>query len=269
MLLLKDSFDGLNGWKKFLVVDIIYVILPSFLILRDLIVVGDILPPPGPAHGLDIKELTEKTQSLENEIRVSKQRHEEMLNKFKSSCKVWKDGTKKLSITSTTTNNIPIQDGRGVDGVAAAAKDAESTISQAMITQPTSHTAEIEEINNQVLKESGIPNAKIRKAQKCRPVGKHIEYQPAKKPAVSGPSSSMQRSHVKNVPEQPVVEKEETPPGREIEMESEVVDEEDEDGLANEAFEAMEAMDFDPSAEFDYDSENHGNNDLAMDMGVD
>ena len=42
------------------------------------------------------------------------------------------------------------------------------------------------------------------------------------------------------------------------------------DGHANEAFEAMEAMEFDANAEFDYDSENHGNNDdIAMDMGVD
>ena len=42
------------------------------------------------------------------------------------------------------------------------------------------------------------------------------------------------------------------------------------DGHANEAFEAMEAMEFDANAEFDYDSENHGNNDdITMDMGVD
>ena len=38
---------------------------------------------------------------------------------------------------------------------------------------------------------------------------------------------------------------------------------------ANEAFEAIEAMDFDANVEFDYDSENHGHDDLAMDMAVD
>jgi hypothetical protein len=205
--------------------------------------------------GVDINELIAKTQSLENDIRISKQRHEETLQRFKSSCKVWKDGTKKLAMTS----NTPIQDtlSTRVDGVAAAAKDAESAVSLAM-TQP-SHTDEIEQINQRVLAESGIPNAKIRKAQKVRPVGKHIEFQPAKRPVVPV------RSPVKNIPEQ-IVE-EETPLGeREVEMESDVGDV---DGHANEAFEAMEAMDFDANAEFDFDSENHGNNDLAMDLGVD
>ena len=68
-----------------------------------------------------------------------------------------------------------------------------------------------------------------------------------------------------NVPEL-VVQEARAVPAPEVEMESEVGEE---DGHANEAFEAMEAMDFDANVEFDYDSENHGNNDLEMDIGVD
>ena len=221
------------------------------------------MPPPGPLQtlGFDPKELPERVQALENDIRISKQRHEENLGKFKSSCKVWKDGTKKLSMTS----NNPVQDVMSirVDGVAAAAKDAESAVSLAM-TQP-SHSTEVEEINQQVLAESGIPNAKIRKVQKVRPVGKHIEFQPAKR-HVAPPGRSLPRSPVKNNVPGPVVQDELAVPHAEVEMESEVGEE---DGHANEAFEAMEAMDFDADVEFDYDSENHGNDDLAMDMGVD
>ena len=120
---------------------------------------------------------------------LSKQRHEENLQKFKSSCKVWKDGTKNLSMSS----NNPVQDVMAVrvDGVAAAAKDAESAVSLAMTQR--SHSNEIEEINQQVLAESGIPNAKIRKVQKVRPIGKHIEFQPAKRP-VAPPGRSLPRS---------------------------------------------------------------------------
>lgn len=224
---------------------------------------GDILPPPGPLQtlGFDPKELPERVQALENDIRISKQRHEENLRKFKSSCKVWKDGTKKLSMTS----NNPVQDAMSirVDGVAAAAKDAESAVSLAM-TQP-SHSNDVEEINQQVLAESGIPNAEIRKVQKVRPVGKHIEFQPAKR-HIAPPGRSLPRSPVKNNVPEPVVQDELAVPPAEVEMESEVGEE---DGHANEAFEAMEAMDFDADVEFDYDSENHGNDDLAMDLGVD
>ena len=225
---------------------------------------GDILPPPGPlqALGFDPKELPERVQALENDIRISKQRHEENLQKFKSSCKVWKDGTKNLSMTSSN----PIQDVMSirVDGVAAAAKDAESAVSLAM-TQP-SYSNEIEQINQQVLAESGIPNAKIRKVQKVRPVGKHIEFQPVKRP-VAPPGRSLPRSPVKNNVPEPIIEQDERAiPAVEVEMESDVGEE---DGHANEAFEAMEAMEFDANVEFDSDSENHGNNDMAMDMGVD
>ena len=79
------------------------------------------------------------------------------------------------------------------------------------------------------------------------------------------------RSPVKEV----VTSAEETPVSdKEMGMGMDEEEEEEEtgvsvDGHANEAFEAMEAMEFDATAEFDYDSENHGNNDLTMDMGVD
>ena len=217
---------------------------------------GDIIPPQSPLEGLRPEILIARTQALENEIRASKQRHEENLQKFKSSCKVWKEGTKKLTMTSN-----PIQDvlaGR-VDGVAAAAKDAESAVSLAM-TQASS-AAEVEEINRQVLEQCGIPNARIRKVQKVRPVGKHIEYQPAKKHAVAPPGPSAVRSPAKPVAP-PAVEDKSLHVEQGTEMESEM----GEDGHANEAFEAMEAMGFDADAEFGELSEN---NDMAMDMGVD
>ena len=129
------------------------------------------------------------------------------------------------------TSNNPVQDVMSirVDGVAAAAKDAESAVSLAM-TQP-SHSNEIEEINQKVLAESDIPNAKIRKVQKVRPIGKHIEFQPAKRP-VAPPGRSLPRSPVKNNVLEPVVQEEQAVPAAEVEMESEVGDEdgEDEDG---------------------------------------
>jgi hypothetical protein len=205
-------------------------------------------------EGLRPEALIARTQTLENEIRMAKQRHDETLQKFKSSCKVWKDGTKKLAMTSN-----PIQDvmAARLDGVAAAAKDAESAVSLAM-TQP-SHSDEIEEINREVLLESGIPHARIRKIQRVRPVGKHIEYQPAKKNVTAPPRPSIVQTTIKNVV--PLIA-EDSPVEPEVDMEYELADE---DGHANEAFEAMEAMEFDVSADFDYDSENHA----AMDMGVD
>ena len=176
----------------------------------------------------------------------------------------------------TSTGNIQdVMSSIRVDtGVAAAAKEAESAVSQEMTQSSPSHSLkEIEEINQQVLKDSGIPNARIRKLQKVRAVGKHIEYQPARRPAVSVTRSSMlhQRSPVKNVIE-PVVEDEEVMSRGEREIEMDEDEDEDDgevDGHANEAFEAMEAMDFDADGDFDFDSENHENNDLAMNMGVD
>jgi hypothetical protein len=155
----------------------------------------------------------------------------------------------------------PIQDvlaGR-VDGVAAAAKDAESAVSLAM-TQSSS-AAEVEEINRQVLEQCGIPNARIRKVQKVRPVGKHIEYQPAKKHVTAPPGPSVVRSPAKPVVPPTAEDNSPVEPG--TEMESEM----GEDGHANEAFEALEAMGFDADAEFGALSEN--NDDMAMDMGVD
>jgi len=207
-------------------------------------------------EGLRPEILTARTQALENEIRASKQRHEENLQKFKSSCQVWKEGTKRLTMTSN-----PIQDvlsGR-VDGVAAAAKDAESAVSIAM-TQASS-AAEVEEINREVLAQCGIPNARIRKVQRVRPVGKHIEYQPAKKQVTVPPGLSVARSPAK--PAVPPAAEDTSPAEPVAEMESEM----GEDGHANEAFEAMEAMGFDADAEFGALSEN--NDDMAMDMGVD
>jgi len=155
----------------------------------------------------------------------------------------------------------PIQDvlsGR-VDGVAAAAKDAESAVSIAM-TQASS-AAEVEEINREVLAQCGIPNARIRKVQRVRPVGKHIEYQPAKKQVTVPPGLSVARSPAK--PALPPAAEDTSPAEPVAEMESEM----GEDGHANEAFEAMEAMGFDADAEFGALSEN--NDDMAMDMGVD
>ena len=225
--------------------------------------IGDILPPPGPLDGIRPEMLTARNKALEDEIKQSKQRHEETLQKFKSSCKIWKDGTRKLAmshfpITASNTNAD-----LGATGVAAAAKDAESAVSLAM-TQP-SHLSEIEEINRQVLLSSGIPHAKIRNVQRVRPVGKHVEFEPVKK-VVYQQQVMQQRSSVKEI----VTSTEETPaPENEI-----GIDDEEEvgvsvDGHANEAFEAMEAMEFDANAEFDYDSENHGNNEMTMDMSLD
>jgi hypothetical protein len=199
--------------------------------------------------------LTARTQALENEIRASKQRHEENLHKFKTSCKVWKEGTKRL-----TMNPNPIQDilATRVDGVAAAAKDAESAVSLAM-TQASS-TEEVEEINREVLAQCGVPNARIRKIQRVRPVGKHIEYQPAKKHVTAPPRPSVVRSPAKPVAPALVEDKSAVEVNQ---MELEIGD----DGHANEAFEAMEAMGFDADAEFGSLSENH--DDMTMDMGVD
>jgi len=233
---------------------------------------GDILPPAGPLDGIRPEMLTARIQSLEHELKLSKQHHEENLQKFKSSCKVWKDGTRKLAMSTAppgTTTTTTINPDVGATGVAAAAKDAESAVSLAM-TQP-SHVDEIEEINKRVLLDSGIPHAKIRTAQRVRPVGKHIEFEPVKK-VVLQQGVQQQRSPVKEV----VTSAEETPvPEKEMGMGMDEEEEEEEengvsvDGHANEAFEAMEAMEFDPTAEFDYDSENHGNNDITMDLGVD
>jgi hypothetical protein len=166
-----------------------------------------------------------------------------------------------MSYVPTNTTNNP---DNLATGVAAAAKDAESAVSLAM-TQP-SHLDEIEEINRQVLLASDIPHAKIRTVQRVRPVGKHIEFEPVKKVVMQ--HVVQQRTPIKEI----VTSAEETPVA-----ESKMgLDEEEEetgvsvDGHANEAFEAMEAMEFDANAEFDYDSENHGNNDdITMDMGVD
>src|SRR5271155_3320415 len=141
--------------------------------------------------------LAARTQSLENEIKLSKQRHEETLQKFRSSCKLWKDGTRKLAMSyvPTTTSTATTNPDTLATGVAAAAKDAESAVSLAM-TQP-SHLAEIEEINKQVLLASGIPHAKIRKVQRVRPVGKHIEFEPVKK--IVTQHVVQQRSPVKEI----------------------------------------------------------------------
>jgi hypothetical protein len=194
--------------------------------------------------------LTARTQTFETDIRISKQRHEDTLARFKSSCKLWKEGTKKLAMTAN-----PIQDvmAARVDGVAAAAKEAESAVSLAMSTQPD----DFEEINRQILAESGIPGAHIRKVRRVRPVGKHIEFVPATKIVTAPPGPPQPRSPVRQAG-QPI-----DPPVLEAEVESEV----DEDGHAEEAFEAMEAMEFNElDEEFGYDSENHGG---TMDMGVD
>jgi hypothetical protein len=222
---------------------------------------GDIIPPPVDASRPEV--LIARTQALENEIRISKQRHEETLQKFKSSCKVWKEGTKKLTL-NLSSSSTAVQDGTAnrVDGVAAAAKEAESAVSVAM-TQPF-HSEEIDEINRRVLAECGIPNVKIRPVRKVRPVGKHIEFEPARKMVPVQPGPSLTRSLVKDAVT-PSTE-ENTPAEGGVDVESDVLEE---DGHANEAFEAMEAMEFDAGAEFDYDSENHGTNDMGMDMGVD
>lgn len=236
--------------------------------------VGDIVPPPGPLDGVRPEVLIARTQTLEAEIKASKQHHEETLEKFKTTAKAWKDGIKKLSMNASPPNS-PIQEhmlggAPRVDGVAAAAKDAETAVSLAM-SQSTSSLAQVEEINTQILIDTGIPHIRIRKVEKCRPVGKHIEFEPAKKHVIARPGSSNQ-SPMTQV-SLPVVESPAAPVGEEIQRRArEDEDEEDEqvqNGHASEAFEAMEAMEFDADAEFGFDSENHAGNDMAMDMGVD
>src|SRR6202011_3815352 len=153
-----------------------------------------ILPPPSPVENLRPEMLITRTQTCENDIRVSKQRHEDTLNRFKTSCKLWKEGTKKLAMTAN-----PIQDvmAARVDGVAAAAKDAESAVSLAMTE--TSQADEIEEINRQILAQSGIPGVHIRPVRRVRPVGKHIEYEPARKNVTAPPGPPIARSPTKNL----------------------------------------------------------------------
>ena len=229
---------------------------------RTKLILGDIVPPPPP--DLRPETLIARIQTLENEIKQIKQRHEETLKKFKSTSKVWREGTKRLAMTAN-----PVQDVMAirVDGVAAAAKDAESAVALEM-TQP-SHATEIEQINKQVLAECGIPNARIRVVEKVRPVGKPIHEQlpiktfPAQPPgpiSIHAPQSTgkpVPPSAQEQAPVEAQIE-------QEVDLDSEIMDE---DGHANEAFEAMEAMEF--NASFDYDSENHGNNDMTLDMGVD
>jgi hypothetical protein len=152
----------------------------------------------------------------------------------------------------------PIQDvmAARVDGVAAAAKEAESAVSLAMSAQPD----DFEEINRQILAQSGIPGAHIRKVPRVRPVGKHIEFVPATKIMTAPPGPPPPKSPVRMAGQHV------DPPVLEGEVGSEV----DGDGHAEEAFEAMEAMDFneldEELGEYGYESENHGD---TMDMGVD
>jgi hypothetical protein len=231
--------------------------------------------------------LTARTQSFETEIKLSKQKHEKTLTDFQASCTFWKTATKALTPTTPPTNDILSV---RIDGVAGAAKDAESAISHAM-SQPSSGE-DVEEINRRVLRELGIKGARIRRVQKCRAVGKHIDFEPAKKNVTVPPGrgGSVQQSPAKEivpteeVERQPEMEEEEgsVPPTTEGEQEppqSEEQEEEEEDngsvgldegGHANEAFEAIEAMDYgnsmdDDLGEFSFDSENPG----TMDVGVD
>jgi hypothetical protein len=169
-----------------------------------------------------------RTHAIEDEIAQLKARHEETLQKFKSTAQVWKDGIQKLSLSQ------PGQDMGRVDSVASTAKDAVSAISAEM----TSPAIDVEQINQQVLSTTGDPSIQIRAAAKVRPVGKHIAYEPARRDITSQPG---QRS----------------PPHRTmLPMEDSSMQEDSEDGHANEAFETMEAMEFDVSTDYGYDSEN-------------
>jgi len=238
---------------------------------------GDIVAPQAPAMSLREEDLRTRIASLESDIRTSKQRHDDLVQKFKSSCQVWKEGTKRLALTLPATQ-VP-----RLDGIAGTAKDAESSVS-AEIHSATQSAAQLEEINAQVLQDSGIPNARIRPVKKFRSVGKHIEFEPVKrvppKPPVPPAATAMlQKSPPMVANEEPaeamrdeMVVSESDVMMREEEGMGEVLEEEEVvDGHANEAFEAMEAMDFDASANFDFDEENQVGNgdDLAMDIGVD
>ena len=238
---------------------------------------GDIVAPQGPAMNLREEDLRTRIASLESDLRTSKQRHDDLVQKFKSSCQVWKEGTKRLALTLPATQ-VP-----RLDGIAGTAKDAESSVS-AEIHSATQSAAQLEEINAQVLQDSGIPNARIRPVKKFRSVGKHIEFEPVKrvppKPPVPPAATAMlQKSPPMVANEEPaeamrdeMVVSEVDVMMREEEGMGEVLEEEEVvDGHANEAFEAMEAMDFDASANFDFDEENQVGNgdDLAMDIGVD
>ena len=166
-----------------------------------------------------------------------------------------------------------------IDGVAAAAKDAETTVSLAM-TQSTSSLEEVEELNRNVLIATGVPDIRVRKYEKCRPVGDHIEFRPAEKHVVARPGSSHQspmRQQMQPLAQQspapdpapPAVEQERPEPIRQPQVEMEEEEDTVQNGHANEAFEAMEAMEFDANAEFGFDSENHNDTEMVMDMGVD
>ena len=227
---------------------------------------------------MDLREedLRARIASLESDLRTNKQRHDDLVQKFKSSCQIWKEGTKKLALALPATA-VP-----RLDGIAGAAKDAESSVS-AEIHSPTQSLSQLEEINAQVLLESGIPDARIRPVKKFRTVGKHIEFEPvkrvpAKPPAPLAVMAMLQKSPAMVAKEEPVeamrdevvVPEVDVMLGEEEGVGEVLEDEEVVDGHANEAFEAMEAMDFDASAEFDFDEDNQIGNgdDLTMDLGV-
>jgi hypothetical protein len=146
-----------------------------------------------------------------------------------------------------------------VDGVAAVAKDAEAAIFYE-ITQ-SSQSVDFDEINREVLAESGIPHATVKPVKRVNPIGKHIEFEPVRRPIPVQVRPSFRSTPIKEPVMESFENSTEVQPALGLESE-----EGDSDGQANEAFEAMEAMDF--GTEFDFDSNQEGD-DLGLDMGVD
>jgi hypothetical protein len=256
---------------------------------------GDIVPPQGPTMNLREEDLRTRIAILESDLRTSKSRHDDLITKFKSSCQIWKEGTRKLALTTPSPHQFshsePSAAGGDVprlDGIAGTAKDAETSVSSEIQARAGRLSPlQIEEINAEVLRKSGISNPRIRVVKTFRSVGKHIEFEPVKRVAAKPPPAPMVATVMQTSPPKEVSE-----PGSQQQEEGEGVlsetaeegvvgedvvvgedgmeEEELVDGHANEAFEAMEAMDFDASADFDFDEENQvGNEDLTMDIGED
>jgi hypothetical protein len=264
-----DSSGGLNGWKKFS--PAVTISVPSthqpqpphkrpifFLVIVVLtgLFLGDIRPPQGPMQGLSEQDLRTRIQALESDLRTTRTTHEENILKFRNSCQIWKDATRKLALP-----HPPATEGTNrLDGIAGTAKDAETAIATALHSEEPD--VDVERVNAEVLAAAGVDGLRVRGQKKYRSVGKHIPYEPVRrappKPQIKSPEK----------PPEPAPEALQVPE----EVLLEVVDEEGVGvGHANEAFEAMEAMEFDNEfdAQFELGDEEVGGDDLAMDMGVD
>lgn len=214
------------------------------------------MPPPGPTHGLSEQDLRTRVQALEADLRTTRTTHEENVVKFRNSCHIWKEATRKLALP-----HPPATEGANrLDGIAGTAREAETAIATALLSEEPD--VDVEGVNAEVLAAAGVDGLRVRGQKKFRSVGKHIAYEP-----------------VRRAPPKPQIKSPEKPPEPvpEVQVPEEVLLEEvpDEEGVgvdhANEAFEAMEAMEFDNEfdAQFELGDGEVGGDDLAMDMGVD